>query len=163
MGVSSLLKTVNRQRRGCDLNPGPTAPESSTLTTRLTSHPSSVFRHIIFLVKLVCVSCLLRRSGALLCWRRATAPPGVTPLPHAPAGTPAPSDATARTVLVADMESRAVAPPWRTQPKPTVVARVFIRISHRFSGDLIVRRLSVKTPPPARIPKRSQDKTTPWS
>jgi len=29
-----------RQRRGCDLNPGPTAPESSTLTTRLPSHPA---------------------------------------------------------------------------------------------------------------------------
>ena len=35
MGVNSLLKTVTRQRRDCDLNPGPTAPESSTLTTRL--------------------------------------------------------------------------------------------------------------------------------
>jgi len=32
-------KTVRtRQRRSCDLNPGPTAPESSTLTTRLPSH-----------------------------------------------------------------------------------------------------------------------------
>jgi len=40
MGVNSLPKTVARQRRGCDLNPGPTAPESSTLTTRLLSHPS---------------------------------------------------------------------------------------------------------------------------
>jgi len=40
MGVSSLPKTVTRQRRGCDLNPGATAPESSTLTTRLPSHPS---------------------------------------------------------------------------------------------------------------------------
>ena len=39
MGVNSLPKTVTRQRRGCDLNPGPTAPESSTLTTRLPSHP----------------------------------------------------------------------------------------------------------------------------
>jgi len=38
MGVNSLPKTVTRQRRGCDLNPG-TAPESSTLTTRLPSHP----------------------------------------------------------------------------------------------------------------------------
>ena len=38
MGVNSLPKTVTRQRRGCDLNPGPTAPESSTLTTRLPSH-----------------------------------------------------------------------------------------------------------------------------
>ena len=35
MGVNSLPETVTRQRRGCDLNPGPTAPESSTLTTRL--------------------------------------------------------------------------------------------------------------------------------
>jgi len=35
--VNSLLKTVTRQRRDCDLNPGPTAPESSTLTTRLPS------------------------------------------------------------------------------------------------------------------------------
>ena len=34
MGVSSLPKTVTRQRRDCDLNPGPSAPESSTLTTR---------------------------------------------------------------------------------------------------------------------------------
>jgi len=39
MGVNSLPKTVTRQRRDCDLNPGPTAPESSTLTTRLASHP----------------------------------------------------------------------------------------------------------------------------
>ena len=34
----SLPKTVTRQRRGCDLNPGPTVPESSTLTPRLLSH-----------------------------------------------------------------------------------------------------------------------------
>jgi len=37
----SLPKTVTRQRSGCDLNPGPSAPESSTLTTRLPSHPST--------------------------------------------------------------------------------------------------------------------------
>jgi len=41
MAVSSLPKTVTRQRRGCDLNPGPSAPKSSTLTTRLPSHPNS--------------------------------------------------------------------------------------------------------------------------
>jgi len=40
MGVNSLPKTVTRQRRGCDLNPGPSAPESSTITTRIPSHPS---------------------------------------------------------------------------------------------------------------------------
>ena len=39
MGVSSLPKTVTRQCRDCDLNPGSSAPESSTLTTRLPSHP----------------------------------------------------------------------------------------------------------------------------
>ena len=39
MGVNSLPKTVTQQRRGCDLNPGPFAPEFSTLTTRLPSHP----------------------------------------------------------------------------------------------------------------------------
>jgi len=42
MGVNSLPKIVTRQRRGCDLNPGSTAPESSTLTTRLSSHPVHV-------------------------------------------------------------------------------------------------------------------------
>jgi len=44
MGVNSLPKTVTRQRRDCDLNPAPSAPESSTLTTRLPSHPFR--RHI---------------------------------------------------------------------------------------------------------------------
>ena len=39
--MSSLHKTVTRQRRGCDLNPGPSAPESSTLTSWLPSHPQS--------------------------------------------------------------------------------------------------------------------------
>jgi len=39
MGVNSLPKTVTRQRRVCDFNSGPSAPESSTLTTRLPSHP----------------------------------------------------------------------------------------------------------------------------
>ena len=38
MGVNCLPETVARQRRGCNLNPGPSAPESSTLNTRLLSH-----------------------------------------------------------------------------------------------------------------------------
>jgi len=38
--MNSLPETVTRQRSGCDLNPGPSAPESSTLTTRLPSHPT---------------------------------------------------------------------------------------------------------------------------
>jgi len=35
MGINRLPKTVTRQCQGCDLNPGPCAPESSTLTTWL--------------------------------------------------------------------------------------------------------------------------------
>jgi len=41
MDVNSLPKTVTLQRRDCDLNPGPSAPESSTLTTRLPSHSNA--------------------------------------------------------------------------------------------------------------------------
>jgi len=37
--VNSLPKTVTRQRRDCDMNPGPPAPESSALTTRLPRQP----------------------------------------------------------------------------------------------------------------------------
>jgi len=37
--VNSLPKTATRQRRDCDLNPDPSAPEYSTLTSRLLSHP----------------------------------------------------------------------------------------------------------------------------
>jgi len=40
MGVNSLPKTVTRQRHGCDLNPGPSVPKSSMLTTWLQSHPN---------------------------------------------------------------------------------------------------------------------------
>jgi len=48
IGVNSLPKTVTGQRRGCDLNPGPTAPESSImLTTRLQSHPLSPYIYAI--------------------------------------------------------------------------------------------------------------------
>ena len=38
-GVNSLLKAVTRQRRGRNLNPGRSAPESSTQTTRLPRDP----------------------------------------------------------------------------------------------------------------------------
>ena len=41
LGVNSLPKNVTRERRSCDLNPGPSAPDSSTLTTRLLSHPQT--------------------------------------------------------------------------------------------------------------------------
>jgi len=44
--MNSLPKTVTRQRRSCDVNPGPSAPESSTLTTRLPSHPIYRYKSI---------------------------------------------------------------------------------------------------------------------
>ena len=44
MGVNSLPNTVTRQRRDCDLNPSPSAPESSTVTTRLPSHPLRILK-----------------------------------------------------------------------------------------------------------------------
>ena len=46
MGVNSLPKTVTRQRCDCDLNPGPSAPESSTLSTQLPSHPPFSFERL---------------------------------------------------------------------------------------------------------------------
>jgi len=46
MGVSSLPKTVTRQRRDCDLKPGHSAPESSTLTTRLPNHRFYTANHL---------------------------------------------------------------------------------------------------------------------
>jgi len=53
MGVNSLPRTVcsyvTRQRRGCDLNPGPSASESSTLTTRLPlTYNFLKYRHDFF-------------------------------------------------------------------------------------------------------------------
>jgi len=65
MGVNSLLKTVTRQRRDCALNPDPSAPESSTLTTRLASVGNESVPKIIindtlnFFSKLLAVNILL--------------------------------------------------------------------------------------------------------
>ena len=44
--MNSLPKTVTRQRRGCDLNPGPSAPESSTITTRVPGEGANVFSNV---------------------------------------------------------------------------------------------------------------------
>ena len=41
MGVNSLPMPVTRQHCDCDLNPRPSVPEYSTLTTRLPCHPFS--------------------------------------------------------------------------------------------------------------------------
>ena len=42
MGVNSLPKTVTRRCHDCDMNLGPSAPESSMLTTQLPSHPKKI-------------------------------------------------------------------------------------------------------------------------
>jgi len=64
--VNDLPKTETRQRRDCDLNPGPSALESSTLTTQLPSHhmaavgvPIRTFiSHGLELHDLVCCACI---------------------------------------------------------------------------------------------------------
>ena len=66
--MNSLPRTVTRQRRGCDLNPGPSAPESSTLTTRLPSHPDAATVADI-------IVCRLYRRGPTT---SADHPPGTT-------------------------------------------------------------------------------------
>ena len=65
MGANSWPKTVTQHRRGCDLNPGPTAPESNTLTTRLPSHANyedSVMSRVE--MKIVAGVCRQGSSGA---------------------------------------------------------------------------------------------------
>jgi len=55
MGVNSLPNTVTRPRRDCELNPGPSAPESSALTIRLLSHPNKIIcylsMHVVYHLK----------------------------------------------------------------------------------------------------------------
>ena len=50
MGVKSLPKTVSRQRCSCDLSPGSTAPQSSTLTTRLPNDPANLIFYVFLLL-----------------------------------------------------------------------------------------------------------------
>ena len=44
--MNSLPKIVTRECCGCELNPGPSAPESSMLTTRLPSQPSADWNYM---------------------------------------------------------------------------------------------------------------------
>ena len=71
MGVNSLPKTVTRHWScDCDLNPGPSAPESSTLTTRLPSHPLlsfAVYKKIVLLTCLLIDYCLI--THLLVTWQ----------------------------------------------------------------------------------------------
>ena len=68
MGVNSLCRLfVTRQRRDCDLNPGLSAPESSTLTTRLPSHPVVPVRGRMRLYERRCFLVLLGGHRAAAC------------------------------------------------------------------------------------------------
>jgi len=59
MGVNSLPKTVTRQRRDCDLNPGLSAPESTTLTSQLPSHPQVYCKPVFkFFLSVFVTSCV---------------------------------------------------------------------------------------------------------
>ena len=58
MGVNRLPKNVTRQRRGCNLNPGTSAPESSTLTTRLPSYPMSIYGYAFLRVAYIYGRCV---------------------------------------------------------------------------------------------------------
>jgi len=61
--VNSLPKTVTCQCRGYDLNPGPSAPESSTLTTRLPSHP---LNSILMIFCIVCYNRWAMQHGKII-------------------------------------------------------------------------------------------------
>ena len=77
MDVNSLLKTVTRQRRSCDLNPGPPAPQSSTLTTPLPSHPHGKHHKSVECPSVSLSVCSIdrqqQRRGRVCCWSRAQA------------------------------------------------------------------------------------------
>ena len=64
MGVNSLPKTVAQQRHDCDLNPSPSVPEFSTLTTRLPSRPYNDVL-IVYWCRSCGISCV---SGAASQW-----------------------------------------------------------------------------------------------
>jgi len=63
--VNSLPKTVTRKRRDCDLNPVPSAPESSTLTTRLPSHPLHQYPEVIHTLPSA-ATCISRHYGVVV-------------------------------------------------------------------------------------------------
>ena len=62
MGVNSLPKTVTRQRRDCNLNPGPSAPESSMLL----GYRANLFRNIYIAINILntCASLTLPAVSA---------------------------------------------------------------------------------------------------
>ena len=61
--MNTLPKTVTQQRRGCNLNPGPSESESSMLTTGLPSHP--LHTEFNYILKDVGLSCFFRNNHIL--------------------------------------------------------------------------------------------------
>ena len=134
MGVNSLPKTVIRQRRGCNLNPGPTAPESSTLTTRLSSHRWLTYVTIlkasyepgncVFVSPLLplpggwpnCPQCNIRRSAAP-CYTPAVMSMSLSALAAAHTSAIAPANCKHYTQLRSILSARLTMPliVWRNQ------------------------------------------------
>ena len=65
--MNSLPKTVTRQRRDCNLNPGPSAPESSTLATRLPSHQGRYTERLVTISCTVAIAAELMLAAASRC------------------------------------------------------------------------------------------------
>ena len=78
--MNSVPKTVIRQRRHCDLNPGPSAPESSTLITRLP--PTSKERNIntVIMRKFKACRYIAGHNKLLLFWLLPSYSGNITPL-----------------------------------------------------------------------------------
>jgi len=74
MDVNSLPKTVIRQRRDCE-EPGPSAPESSTLTTWLPSHPLATLLATLLMITLYFYRTMLCHGPVSVC-------PSVRPSVH---------------------------------------------------------------------------------
>jgi len=73
--LNSLPKTVTRQHHGCNINSGPTAPKSSTVTTRLPSRHLSRIPHVInmnyiCLLLLLLSSVFTSRMSSAFQWQR---------------------------------------------------------------------------------------------
>ena len=64
--MNSLPMTVTRQRRGCDLNPGPSAAESSTLITRLLGYRATRARSTFVIVSLMVLSVYFFSAGVCI-------------------------------------------------------------------------------------------------
>ena len=67
IGVNSLPRTVARQLRDYDLNPGPSVPEFSKLTTRLPSHSVTEILVLVIIGRIACRATTESPTSSILC------------------------------------------------------------------------------------------------